>query len=102
MPKDGVNFIFRKDTMHILSYNSFVSYQCEDTIAFEIMFDTINIIKYSSEQSYLENESTLNTLCANFVNICRFLVAKKKNIFKSKIIDLMNQRKVAKSGTKFQ
>ena len=27
--------------MHILSYNSFVSYQCEDTVAFEILFDTI-------------------------------------------------------------
>ena len=32
-------FIFRKDTMHILLYNSFVSYQCEAIAAFEILFD---------------------------------------------------------------
>jgi len=32
-------FIFRKDTMHILLYNNFVSYQFEDTVAFEILFD---------------------------------------------------------------
>ena len=37
--------------MHILSYNSFVSYQCEDTVAFEILFD---YDKYNKVQQWIE------------------------------------------------